>query len=113
MPAHSKCGWYCGRREAGIKNALQEGKKGYIRRWRQIKRQNDLMKRLVQLLFYGLGQFVLVVANPLRQDVVNDSPMAGIAFFHAEHDAVAPVVTYVNREKRVGSIGNTTEIEFF
>jgi hypothetical protein len=70
------------------------------------------MRRLVQLLFNGFSQLVLVVAHPLRQDIIYYSPMIGIAFLHAEHDAVAPVITYVNGEKRISSIGNAAKVEF-
>lgn len=95
-----------------IKNALQEGKRGCIRPIGRKKRSTDRKNRLVQLLFDAFRQLVLVVADPLRQDIINDSPMISIAFLHTEHDAVAPVITNVNGEKRIGCIGNAAEVEF-
>ena len=61
----------------------------------------------------GLVQFVLIVAYPLGQDVINDLPVVGVPFFHTEHDPVATVVAYINGKEGVGSIGYAAEVEFF
>lgn len=61
----------------------------------------------------GLTELVLVVAYPLWQDVINDTPVVGIALLHTEHDAVAPVVANVYGKERIGVAGYAAEVELF
>jgi hypothetical protein len=67
----------------------------------------------VQGFLDRLTQLILVVANPLWQDVIDDTPVVGIALFHSEHDAVAPVITYIYRKERIGVAGYAAEVELF